>query len=211
MYVSSQSPYYDDFSDSSKYYRILFRPGRAVQARELTQLQTLLQKQIERFGSNVFKEGSIVIPGTQVLDTKYKYVKLATSYNSVSADTVIAGLVGQTIVGQTTGVKALVVNYALATDGGDAPTLYVKYLSSGDSGESTSFNDGEVLTNVANDTSVQSAATTSTGTGTAFSVGSGVVFIKGNFVYFDAQTLIVEKYAQATDSVSYTHLRAHET
>ena len=29
------SPYYDDFSESNDYYRILFRPGFGVQAREL--------------------------------------------------------------------------------------------------------------------------------------------------------------------------------
>ena len=41
------TPYYDDYDESKEYYRILFRPGYAVQAREVTQLQTVLQKQIE--------------------------------------------------------------------------------------------------------------------------------------------------------------------
>ena len=54
------TPYKDDFSDSDNYHRILFNSGRIVQARELTQAQTILQKQIERFGSNIFQEGSIV-------------------------------------------------------------------------------------------------------------------------------------------------------
>lgn len=53
-------PYYDDFNESSKFYKILFKPGYAVQARELTQLQSIIQKQIDRFGSYVFKDGSIV-------------------------------------------------------------------------------------------------------------------------------------------------------
>lgn len=201
MYVSSQSPYYDDYTESKKFYRILFRPGRAVQARELTQLQTLLQKQIERFGSNIFKEGSIVIPGTQVLDTNYKYVKLASSYNSVAANSVLADLVGQTIVGRTTGVRALVVNYAASTSAGDPPTLYVKYTSSGTTGEYTAFSDSEIIDNEAEDTSVQAASSAATGSGTSFSVGSGVVFIKGNFVYFDEQTLVVEKYDKASDFI----------
>jgi len=38
--VYNNSPYFDDFDPTKKFYRILFRPGRAVQARELTQLQT---------------------------------------------------------------------------------------------------------------------------------------------------------------------------
>ena len=35
-------PYYDDFDEDKNFKRILFRPGYAVQARELTQLQTIL-------------------------------------------------------------------------------------------------------------------------------------------------------------------------
>jgi hypothetical protein len=49
-------PYYDDFDQSKNYLRVLFRPGYAVQARELTQLQTAIQAQIDRFGSHVFKD-----------------------------------------------------------------------------------------------------------------------------------------------------------
>jgi len=39
------SPYYDDFSEDSLYHRVLFRPAYSVQARELTQMQTILQNQ----------------------------------------------------------------------------------------------------------------------------------------------------------------------
>ena len=47
------NPYYDDFDEAKKYLRLLFKPGYAVQARELTQIQSLLQNQVERFGSHV--------------------------------------------------------------------------------------------------------------------------------------------------------------
>ena len=57
------TPYYDDYTIDSNYYRILFKPGFAVQARELTQLQTILQNQVERFGRHVFVNGSSVIGG----------------------------------------------------------------------------------------------------------------------------------------------------
>ena len=57
------APYYDDFSESNNYVRTLFRPGFAVQARELNQLQSQLQYQIEAHGSHVFKEGAAVVPG----------------------------------------------------------------------------------------------------------------------------------------------------
>ena len=57
------NPYYDDFNEDKNFMRVLFRPGYSVQARELTQQQTILQKQIGRFGKHVFQEGSIVLPG----------------------------------------------------------------------------------------------------------------------------------------------------
>ena len=54
-------PYYDDFDETKNYHRVLFRPGYAVQARELTQLQTALQAQIDRYGQYAFKDGSRVL------------------------------------------------------------------------------------------------------------------------------------------------------
>ena len=59
------TPYYDDYSaESKKFHRILFRPAFAVQARELTQSQTILQNQVERTSQTIsFEKGSMVIPG----------------------------------------------------------------------------------------------------------------------------------------------------
>jgi len=57
------APFYDDFDESKNFHRILFRPGYAVQGRELIQLQTILQNQIERFGRHIFTNGSPVIGG----------------------------------------------------------------------------------------------------------------------------------------------------
>ena len=48
------SPYYDDFNETKNFHRILFRPGQAVQARELTQMQTIQQNQIDRFAEHIF-------------------------------------------------------------------------------------------------------------------------------------------------------------
>jgi hypothetical protein len=39
-------PYYDDYDESKNFHRILFKPGLAVQARELTQLQTIFLKKV---------------------------------------------------------------------------------------------------------------------------------------------------------------------
>ena len=50
------SPYYDDFDEADNFHRVLFRPGFAIQARELTQLQSILQNQVERHGNHMFKD-----------------------------------------------------------------------------------------------------------------------------------------------------------
>ena len=74
------SPYYDDYDDSTtktgSYHRVLYRPGRGVQARELTTQQQIMQRQVERFGEHVFKDGAMVIPGEVTLNTKFEYIKL---------------------------------------------------------------------------------------------------------------------------------------
>ena len=54
------SPYYDDFNKNDNFQKVLFRPGFAVQARELTTLQSILADQIESQGKFIFKEGAEV-------------------------------------------------------------------------------------------------------------------------------------------------------
>lgn len=190
-------PYYDDFSESKEFYRILFKPGRAVQAREITQLQTTLQNQVARFGQNIFKEGTIVIPGQQIFDKFYSYVKLTSGFNSVTSDDILEDLVGGTVIGQTTGVTARVVNYAVSVDG-DPSTIYVKYTGSGTDRTTAVFAEDELLTFTygTNSTAVlQTAAASATGKGVAFSIAAGVIFCKNHFVYFGDETLIVSKYS----------------
>ena len=46
------SPYFDDYDPKDDFYRVLFKPGYPVQARELTALQSILQNQIEKFGQH---------------------------------------------------------------------------------------------------------------------------------------------------------------
>ena len=112
------SPYYDDFSQSKNFHRVMYRPGFAVQARELTTQQSILQNQIEKFGDHMFKNGSMVIPGDLIINNTYTSVRL-TSFTGT-----LANLDGTTITGGSSGIKAKVVN-VVATDGTDPDTLFV--------------------------------------------------------------------------------------
>ena len=76
------SPYWDDWTLGDDFYRVLFRPGFAVQARELTTLQTILQNQIEQFGDHMFKHGAQVIPGAVTYDSEYYSVKVQSTYST---------------------------------------------------------------------------------------------------------------------------------
>ena len=70
------SPYYDDFDKADNFYKVLFKPGYPVQARELSGLQSILQNQVESFGSHMFKEGSMVIPGNVSYNREYYSLRL---------------------------------------------------------------------------------------------------------------------------------------
>ena len=146
------NPYYEDFDANKNFYKILFRPGYSIQGRELTQVQSILQNQIESFGKYAFKQGELVIPGEVGLNTKLDYVKLS-SVSEVAVgegnDIVykkydITQLVGQQLNGLTSGVTATVLAARLATDS-SADTVYVNYINSGNSNTEETFRQGETL------------------------------------------------------------------
>jgi hypothetical protein len=122
------SPYFDDYDEDKKFVRVLYRPGRAVQARELTQAQTYQQKQVERFASYFFKQGSILDGCETSLDLRMDYVKLQTNFNGTEVD--VADFEGVEIFGATTGIRAY-VGIVADIDGTDPKTLYINYLSAG--------------------------------------------------------------------------------
>ena len=72
----TSAPYYDDFDERNDFYRILFRPSYAVQARELTQSQTILQDQITKLANVVYTDGDLVAGGGLTVDTTIASVKL---------------------------------------------------------------------------------------------------------------------------------------
>ena len=204
------TPYYDDFTDSAEYYRILFRPGYAIQARELTQLQTIVQNQIERFGEHIFKEGAIVIPGGVTYDHLYNSIKLDPTFTVGSSvyDVVdyLSQYVGTIITGATTGVRALVVGYDIL-DATDPNTLYVKWMTAGSDGVTQNFSDAEtissdvIITGYAVDAASATLLTTNAvSIGTSANVQEGVYFIRGMFVRSPTQTIVLDKY---TDLPSY--------
>ena len=125
------NPYYDDFDANDNYYKVLFKPGYPVQARELTGLQSILQNQIERFGQHFFKEGAKVIPGNTAYTQSYYAVQLNNTYLGIPLDSYIDQILKTKIIGLSSGVTAVVDKVLLSSDpatNGNL-TLYVAYLS----------------------------------------------------------------------------------
>ena len=139
------SPYFDDFDEEKNFKRVLFKPGVPVQARELTQLQTILQNQVEKFGQHFFKEGAMVIPGQVGFDNRYFALELEDTFLGVPISEYLDKLVGKKIRGENSGVEAKVLNYILATQSERGHnTLYLKYIKSGSNFASNQFDDGEI-------------------------------------------------------------------
>ena len=128
------SPYHDDYDEDKKYHKVLYRPSRPIQARELTQAQSILQNQIERFGDHMFKEGSIVTGGESNCDMDVRYVKVSStnpnSLGTVGVENYRTSFDTKYLQGKTSGVVAQVVtSYAESTD--DPVTYIVRYYKAG--------------------------------------------------------------------------------
>ena len=200
------SPYYDDFDTADNFYKVLFRPGRPVQARELTTLQSILQNQINSFGSHVFKEGSMVIPGQVTYDDKYYAVKLESEHLGLPVSLYVENLKGKKLKGQNSGVELQVNDFRLP-DSDDIThlTIFVKYLSADNNNLDVGLSSGEPL--IAEEDIVYGNTTISTGdslanliesdataVGSAVHIGAGVYFIRGTFVDVSEDTLILDPY-----------------
>jgi hypothetical protein len=195
------SPYFDDYAESKKFHRVLFRPSFAVQARELTQSQTILQNQVEKLSDHLFEKGAMIIPGEISFDLEYYAVKIT---NKTFAT--VAEYIGKEITGVTSGVKGICIN-AVANNGTDPDTLYVKYNKTGTNNTTSVFTNDETIQarTIGTDgitiiTVNATAVVTSTATGSAANVAAGVYYINGFHVSVSEQTLILDKY---TNTPSY--------
>ena len=117
------SPYYDDFDTSKNFHKVLYSPGFAVQARELTSQQSILQNQVEEMGRNIFKEGAIISGGEVGMDKQYYAVKIQGTFNTTDITSNISSYKDKIITGATSGVAATVVGTADAS-GDDPITLF---------------------------------------------------------------------------------------
>jgi len=173
----SGSPYFDDFDDSKKYAKILFKPGTAVQVRELNQLQTQIQDQIEKFGDHIYQRGTIISGCQPTFISSLDYAKLTDVTENQSAVDLPA--YRNLFVENSSGIKAAIVH----TESGyestdpDTNTLYLKYVQSGNDGAATKFSSGQSLQIFDNKRSIESIEVNSGGGSSGFANNDTLVIL----------------------------------
>jgi hypothetical protein len=224
------APYFDDFDVEKQFYKILFKPAYAVQARELTQLQTILQNQIEQFGDNIYQEGSIIKGCNFTNLDGLEYVKLVdksgfdvTTFISGPDTDIISGVeteidVVYELVGTQSGLTASVISATrgFETRPPNLNTFFINYLTTNETSGYKQFIPGENLTITrkkyngstlySTETNIDNINVTlqSPATGKSFGIqaSQGVIFQKGHFLFADDQTLVVSKYSNLPNDVS---------
>ena len=213
--IFNTAPIYDRFNPEKKFYQVLFRPGTAVQASELTELQSIQNNQREKFADHIFANGAMVIPGQIAYDLEYSYVKLKSTFNGLpidisSIDPDDTNNAGEEIFieGTTSGVKAKVLK-VVAPESTDPYTLFVKYIGSGTDGTDKTFREGDILSvptpieaenirkfgTTLDLAQIADSDSTPIGQGSAATIEKGIYYVKGVFALVDKQTVILDKYS----------------
>ena len=209
------SPYFDDFDREDQYYRVLFKPGYPVQARELTTLQSMLQSQIEQLGDHFFKEVSVIIPGNINYIDNYYAVELQDSYLGIDILSYLPYLISKTIRGANSGVRASIVGVLPAEDSERGNnTIYVNFLNSDTiSNTYQGFSANEVLIvesgiselntldsdrNIIlqpNEGFAVTIPSNPNSIGSAVNLSEGVYYLRGHFVTVEEQTILLDQYS----------------
>lgn len=195
------SVYNDDFRDSDHYHRILFNNGRALQARELTQMQTIIQTELSKLAGFVFKEGGIFNTSYGALSAGFNAVDFVKVNSLPTGYDLIVGTQISNAAGLTAIVKAIV-----PLTGSDNNTLLIRYVSANNlTGATTTtprtFNPGDVLSyDTGTISGTMTIQTTNTSVNPAIGKGSMIevpqfnTFVAGHLVMVEAQSMVIEKY-----------------
>lgn len=204
-----QRPYYDTFNELNKFMQVLYRPGWAVQTRELNEMQSILQNQIGSFADSIYANGSRVIGGEVTVNNKQAYIKLAAPIVGEASD-----YVGLEVANVGGTLKATIVNYVKA-ENGDPDTFYLDYSQSDSATNAQTFAAGSVVQITMPDTSIRSvtiaSGTDATGIGVGVTINRGIYYSDRRFIPVEKQNLVLSKYSPATEETIQVGLNIVET
>jgi hypothetical protein len=195
MITANNTTYKDDFIDNGvedkNYLRILFNGGRSVQIRELNQLQSIIQSQIDKFGSSVWKTGTNVIGGACTFDRKVH----AFTFNTVDLIGPEGSPTGVVIDELDTLIQDFIVADVIDYVSDElTTTFYARYSSGG--GEDSTAGVFNIVDNIGLESRVLGGISTSVEAVEATTVAGaflsqGVFFINGCFVVTPKQNVFV--------------------
>lgn len=190
----SIAPYFDDYSEDKDFYRILFRP-RSVQARELNQMQSILANQIERFGSHIFNEGAMVIPGG--VRTFLEQDSISVNFSGSNSTAITSETSEIYLKSNVSNMVARVAKFIPSVDT-DPDTFFIDYITTGDTQEKKFVTNEALVAFVYNsDGSTRNIANILVDTPYVSQwakVQEGVYYIRGMFVKTPDQDIVVSKY-----------------
>lgn len=174
------NPYYDDYAADKGFLRVLFKPGYALQARELTQLQSILQDQVSKVGDYLFKDGSrIVGGGISVRNASFLMIAVGPG-TALAGVTDYSTLVGSSLTNADGTTEAKVVHYIDPDVNTDGYLILVVDFLSGQAFSST-------FTLTADSFSIQNLSVAADGFATSgncklVTVTDGIFYVDGFFV-----------------------------
>jgi hypothetical protein len=142
----SVSPYFDDYAESKNYYKVLFKPSVAVQVRELNQLQSMLQGQVEKFGDAIFKRGTIIEGCNFTFNDTLKYVRIKD--NEIDGTPVNVSVFKNLFVKDSDNLTAYIIETTegFESQSPDLNTLYIRYTNAGNTYSKAAFDKNTILT-----------------------------------------------------------------
>ena len=172
------SPYYNDYDASKNYMQILFNPAVAVQARELSQSQSVLQNQIASHGSYMFRDGSPVNGARIRISYNQPFMKVGPN-DSTGQPIDVNLLKNLTFIGSLSAQKITIVDV-------DDVNRYVYFSYLGGA-----ITDGETFTSITTPTRSFTMISNSIGTVLTANCSAGSIFISGYFINIDDSNIIV--------------------
>lgn len=190
--ILRSSPYWDDFTRSKRYHRVLIKPKTPVQTRELNQIQSMLQNQVEQVTSSIYREGAAISGGQQALSNNTVVLQVVRNdnvdiRNFYNAETTV----GAIAEGQSSGARAIVTQIALQPSSPYAAILFAPLNAlQFEAGESVAFLNPTTGSEIA--TLVVAPGAAATNVASTFSVTDGVFYLRGHMVDVPRQTVILQ-------------------
>ncbi len=207
-------PYWDDYDPNKQFYKILFKPGTAVQARELTQIQDIAQNQIKQIGDFTFANGSIVSGCGITFDSALQYVKINDNWIGNNQYVSVNTLEGYTVT-NSNGLSAYVTDtlagYQSSYNANNAQfsglnTLFVKYLNTSNNQQFFNSNDVLSVLNLSNTVigqlAVANSSTYPVGMGYSVHCSNGTIYNNGYFIDVNSQDVVVTPYTNIPDGIT---------